>query len=663
MNRRRYGSYLSLLYVSVLLLLLGLLAVLQYQWTGEASLAEQERMRQGLQESLLYIQREFDTEMSRVVEAYWQPPRSAERLSADWQTELGRALQEANRQWRASATDPRLVSRVLVADNTDNQAPALFFFDQEKSRLEPTDWPEALSEFRRSFLSAPRFTGQPTGPREPGNAEILPWYSFRDEVPAVVSVLVFRSPPRTRTREGEMRERSPREEGRWQICLILCLDANYVFREWIPALAERHLSTAASGGYDYIVRSRRESGLIFCSSPDADVAGIVARPDAVANLMGFRREQPRRREPLIQGGGGGAGQPEERAVERPNAPSARRRRPAPGPADLPVSVPPNEDRASLERAIERRQQLPRITEMLADQGWQLLVKHRAGSLDAVVGKTRIRNLAISLGILLLLAVSLVVLSVSVLRARRLAKQQMEFVAGVSHELRTPIAVICSTAENLADGLITSPGQVTQYGTFILREGRHLGTLVEQTLAYAGIDSAQLNLRVQPLDLGELVSRVVQDLRRESSTKKIEIVQTTAGGSHQIEGDPTSLDTAVRNVVGNSIKYSHPGSTVRVTVGQSTSEDTVELVVSDEGIGIETADISRLFEPFYRGSNAIKAQIRGAGIGLSLVKRIVDAHRGTIKVASKLSQGSTFTLAFPALRESKPTSDALPSERN
>ncbi len=662
MNRRRYASYLSLLYVSALLLLLGLLAVLQYQWTGEASLAEQQRMRQGLQQSLLYIQREFDTEISRVVEAYWQPPRSAENLSADWPTELSRALQEANRQWRASATDPRLISRVLVADNPDNQPPALLAFDGENNRLEPTDWPEALSEFRRSFLSGPRFT-EPTGRRAPGNTGILPWYSFLDEVPALVSVLVFRSSPRTESRENEMRERSPREEGRCQICLILCLDADYVFREWIPALAERHLSTAASGGYDFIVRSGREPGSIFCSSPDADAVGIVAQPDAVANLMGFRREQPRRREPLIQGGGGRAEQPDERAVDTTNAPAARRRRPAPGPADLPVSVPPDEDRASLERAIERRQQIPRITEMLADQGWQLLVKHRAGSLDAVVGRTRIRNLAISLGILLLLAVSLVVLSVTVLRARRLAKQQMEFVAGVSHELRTPIAVICSTAENLADGLITGPGQVSQYGTFILREGRRLGTLVEQTLAYAGIESAQLTLRTQPLDLAELVSRVVQDLRRESSAKKIEIGHTAANGSTQIEGDPTSLDTAVRNLVENAIKYSRPGTTVHVTVGKSRSGDTVEVVVSDEGIGIETADISRLFDPFYRGSNAIRAQIRGAGIGLSLVKRIVDAHRGTIEVKSKVSEGSTFTVAFPALRESEPTGGDLSAERD
>src|SRR5262249_19880877 len=102
--------------------------------------------------------------------------------------------------------------------------------------------------------------------------------------------------------------------------------------------------------------------------------------------------------------------------------------------------------------------------------WQLLVKHRAGSLEAAVMQVRRRNLMLSFGILLLLGVSMFLILLSARRAQRLAKQQMEFVAGVSHELRTPLAVICSAGENLADGVIGDQLQVKRYGELIRSEG-------------------------------------------------------------------------------------------------------------------------------------------------------------------------------------------------
>ncbi|RPJ49461.1 MAG: hypothetical protein EHM23_36730 [Acidobacteria bacterium] len=115
MTRLRSASYLSLLYVVGLLALLAVLAVFQYRWTGEASLAEQERMRQGLNESLGYFQRSFDREISKVISTYCGLPWSAVADAEDWQSPLTSLLIEAARQWQASATDPRLIRQVLVA--------------------------------------------------------------------------------------------------------------------------------------------------------------------------------------------------------------------------------------------------------------------------------------------------------------------------------------------------------------------------------------------------------------------------------------------------------------------------------------------------------------------------------------------------------------------
>ena len=126
----------------------------------------------------------------------------------------------------------------------------------------------------------------------------------------------------------------------------------------------------------------------------------------------------------------------------------------------------------------------------------MVVKHRAGSLEAAVAATRRRNLAISFGILLLLGASVGFIVLSSRRAQRLATQQMEFVAGVSHELRTPLAVICSAAENLADGVIDNRDQIKRYGGLIRDEGRRLTGMVEQVLEFAGAQSGRKNYELR-----------------------------------------------------------------------------------------------------------------------------------------------------------------------
>ena len=141
--------------------------------------------------------------------------------------------------------------------------------------------------------------------------------------------------------------------------------------------------------------------------------------------------------------------------------------------------------------------------------WQLRLSHRAGSVDAAVGRARNRNLLVSSTVLLLLAVSFGLMVVATRRAQRLAAQQVEFVAGVTHELRTPLAVIRSAGENLADGVVESPEDVRQYGALITGEGRKLGAMVERVMDYAGMQgSASLGPR-GPVDLPLLLEEVAQ----------------------------------------------------------------------------------------------------------------------------------------------------------
>ena len=139
------------------------------------------------------------------------------------------------------------------------------------------------------------------------------------------------------------------------------------------------------------------------------------------------------------------------------------------------------------------------------QRWRLLVRHRAGSLEAAVSHARWRNLGLSFGILMLMTVSVGLIVIAARRAQALARQQMEFVAGVSHELRTPVSVIAAAADNLAQGVVTEPGRVKQYGSAIQTEARRLADTVERVLQFAGIQAGRASghrVAVSPAEIVE-----------------------------------------------------------------------------------------------------------------------------------------------------------------
>ncbi len=630
MTRPRRSSYLSLLYVVGLLALLAVLAVLQYRWTGEASLAEQERMRQGLNESLRYFERSFDREITQVVLTYCGLPSSTLAGASNWLPTLATHLVEATRQWQASATDPRLISRILVVESRDGRPPRLYSFSAGTGQLDSLEWPADLTDFQNMFPPNQVFPPE-RAVRERYERRHLPSDFIIDQIPALVHVLLADPQVRLRRERPESGTRTdlPR------LYLIVCLNQDYLFKERVPELAGRYLSRDTDSGYDYAITSRQNPEFVLCSSPGADTRGVTAYPDARVNLMQL---QDGELENHLSAGQARRQRPEPDARRIRGEPSG-----VPGGGGGPAVETPDLDRAAQERLLEQYRHFQTAAEILASRGWELLAKHRSGSLNAAVASTRFRNLGVSLGILLLLAISLVVLTVSVRRAQRLSKQQMEFVAGVSHELRTPIAVICSTAENLADGVISSEEQVRRYGQYILREGWRLDTLVEQTMEFAGIGSGIRRFHMAHLDLVGVIGEAVNGFRAQIAEKQLKLEVCVSPGA-MVNGDAAALSCAIGNLVSNAVKYSRPGGQVRVAL--ETGPQTAVLTVTDQGMGIEAGEVRHLFEPFFRGSNARRAQIRGAGIGLSLVKNIVEAHQGSITAKSKIEEGSTFTLVLP-----------------
>ncbi|MFQ5742509.1 MAG: sensor histidine kinase [Acidobacteriota bacterium] len=281
--------------------------------------------------------------------------------------------------------------------------------------------------------------------------------------------------------------------------------------------------------------------------------------------------------------------------------------------------------------------------------WRLVVKHRAGSLEAAVAAVRHRNLFISFSVLLLLGGSVLLIVVSARRAQRLALQQMEFVAGISHELRTPLAVICSAGENLADEVIHDPGKTRKYGRVINREGRRLTEMVERVLLFSRIQSGHQSYELHPLSVASVIDDALESSRALIAEKGVRVKADIAKNLPTIMADERALKSAIQNLLNNAIKYSMKEGLIRIGAREATGsgEPQIQIAVEDHAGGIPASELAHVFEPFYRGKKARQEQTEGSGLGLSLVKQVMEAHGGKVTVRSTPGEGSTFLLHLPA----------------
>jgi signal transduction histidine kinase len=281
--------------------------------------------------------------------------------------------------------------------------------------------------------------------------------------------------------------------------------------------------------------------------------------------------------------------------------------------------------------------------------WQMYVRHRDGSLEVVVAHARIRNLLVTAGVLLLMLASVAALFHFTRRAQKLAQLQMEFVAGVSHELRTPLTVIHTAAYNLRGKMANNPSQVERYGTLIQQESGRLKDLVEQVLQFSRANAGRVIQEPEPVSVESVIEQAT-----ESGLAPVQpgcvIEKRVEADLPVILGDPTALKQALQNLISNAIKYgSEGGNWIGVSASRSGAGDhqMIEIKVQDRGPGIPPDEQKHIFDPFFRGRRALQDQIHGTGLGLNLVKKIVEAHGGSIQVRSEPMKGTDFILRLPA----------------
>jgi signal transduction histidine kinase len=232
---------------------------------------------------------------------------------------------------------------------------------------------------------------------------------------------------------------------------------------------------------------------------------------------------------------------------------------------------------------------------------------------------------------------------------------MEFVAGVTHELNTPLAAIRSAGQNLADGIVTDPAQVRRYGGLIEKEGGRLTALVAQVLDFAGIESGDRAYAAEPLSAARLVDEVLRDHRLALEQAGMAVERDVAPDLPEIRGDAAALRRALANLVANAVKFAAAGRWLAVRAAARPDGRAVVLRVEDRGPGIPRDERERVFEPFHRGPAAERNATPGSGLGLSLVRHVVRAHGGSVRVEGREGGGAALVVELPAA----PAAEARP----
>lgn len=227
---------------------------------------------------------------------------------------------------------------------------------------------------------------------------------------------------------------------------------------------------------------------------------------------------------------------------------------------------------------------------------------------------------------------------------RVIEMGKDFVANASHELRTPITIIKGFAETLQDIPDISPDMLTDITEKIVRNCQRMDTLVKNLLTLSDIENVP-ETRFQACDIGSLVENCRHMLASVYPDANLEIIKEKEQMLAPV--DPDLLELAIMNLLNNAAKYSKPPAHITVSISQT--EDELKLSITDKGIGIPEEELDHIFDRFYTVDKAHSRRLGGAGLGLSIVKTIIEKHEGVIIVSSVLGEGTTFNIHLPRIR--------------
>ena len=564
----------------LLILVLTPLAVIQYHQVGKVSRLERGHLKAGLEHSVQQFALNFDRELTHMFTYFLnRRPPEASRVESYYA--------ELFKNWNNQTPYPKVIANVhRISIDHHHQNFSIENLDPKTGQSQPTSWPDDLMPIK-NVLDDPMHLGR--------------WSTFPlfHDIPALVVPLVGKPDDKGHRHRSQF----PHTD-----CLIISLDKQYIQEVVLPDIVGNFVSHNPK---NFLVGIYEKDGKPLYETADFPRG---AQPDAAANFFGLRvgeRRVPKKSQEQVSN--------QELKQSLHNA--------------LMRSPAPQNDHHEHKERLAKPVYFP----------WEIRVVHRAGSLDAYIHQSHIKNVGINFGVLALLGISIWLLLNAAHRARNLANQQLEFVAGVSHELMTPLTGINSAAQNLQDGLVNEQDRVREYGQMIRKEGGRLVEMVERVLEFAGMQAGRTQYHMVDLLLGQTITEVLEQSTRVLEDSGLQ-VKTELEQDQVILADRLALQRVLRNLLGNAAKYAPNSGVMEVTT--KTTDSMALLEICDKGPGFHTEDLPYLFDPFYRGKKAKDSQIKGSGLGLCLVRNIVKAHGGKIEASNRSGGGARFRIYWP-----------------
>lgn len=626
-RQRRWTAYLSnrLWVLCALLVVLGALALMQYRWIDQLAKAQRQRTRANLSSALSNVESDFDIEITRAFLAFQVPFPNVSYV-------------ERYEEWLHDAPYPQLVRGVyLAAADVSGTLPKPIV--AQEPAIRHVEWPEDFQTMAPQFdgigasVAAPIgfqvfSTSGGAGPFVSAGPQITvdgnPAFAFPTPFPAArfTSRVIVRALGKERSFQEAQFVRSGGRIAPPQWVLVV-FNANYIRSTFLPALVERYFRGSSASDFDVIAvhRNPASSSTVVFPAPSDSVPTGFANPGGRVQLFQLRSDcfsTSYTATPIVIAANA-AGSVRMVPTDRLSDILARKPTACSNPA------PPTARRMS--------------------DTWELLGKYHAGSLDEAITTFRRRNLLLSGTVLLILAMGVSMAVLLAERGRALAETQADFILGVSHELRTPLTVIRVAADNLRKGIVENSEKARSYGEIIHTKATDLSNMIEETLALARMRSGVIR-QGSPVRAEQIIKDALADsdfaLRDAGMKLDLDVALDLPG----VEVDLHLIKRCVGNLIQNAIKYAATGEklVVRARTAVQRDKKMVEIAVEDHGPGISEDDLPHIFEPFYRGKTAVTSQIAGIGLGLTLVKRAVEAHGGAVEVESAAT--TRFSIFLP-----------------
>nr|QEO74689.1 hypothetical protein [uncultured bacterium] len=241
------------------------------------------------------------------------------------------------------------------------------------------------------------------------------------------------------------------------------------------------------------------------------------------------------------------------------------------------------------------------------------------------------------------------------REARLAQAKSNFVANVSHELKTPLSLISLFSEILELGRVNNEEKKAEYYRIIRHESLRLNTTIDNILDFSRIEAGRKTYQLVDGDMADVIHYVLSTHRYQIVNSGFDIQTDIQPDLPSVLIDRDAMAQAISNLLDNAIKYS--GKVKQISLTAKTLASNLCVEIADHGIGIPRAEQARVFEKFYRVGNGLVHDVKGSGLGLSLVKHIIEAHNGTISVESDVGKGSRFRILLPIAASVPSANDA------